>query len=393
MTPRSLGFALVVCFVLGLYGCGGGGGGGSSTSTPGSPTPTPSGSSSTITGYLVDGPAKGLTYTCSPSGLSGLTSATGSFTCHSGDTVAFSLSVGSSTITLGSVAVPSTSGVSVPVTMFANGLEVAEILQALNHGSSTNIDVSGLTVPPAVVTEINSYISGGGTLPSGQASDDQFLAYVQGQTTGATPAFATAVTGSAKTFQQNTVLPNLQTTVAAISKTNPPPPVFANSTTKLSGTIVVSGSGTIPAANGFSAINVSASGGGILNATVHGNIQNAGTYPVSFSSPGFELTINVGAYTYTDSLGNVTNYAASTTPSNVSPFGQNDTVTVAPAFSGNSLSLANAANAPAGCSGGAISGTDVGASNPLITMSTAVTCTEVGSSFTLTATAKLVGAW
>ncbi|MHB8667264.1 MAG: hypothetical protein ACYC7B_07070 [Burkholderiales bacterium] len=386
-------FGLLAIALLGLYGCGGGGYGGGSSSAPAYTAPsTTTSSASTITSYLVDGPAKGLSYACSPSGLSGLTSSTGSFTCQTGDTVAFSLNVGASTIAFGSVAVPGTSGVSVPVTMFANGLQVAEVLQALNHGSSTDIDVSGLTIPAAVVAEINSYISSGGTLPPGQSSDDQFLASIQSQTTGATTSFVTPVTGSGDTFRQNTVLPNLQTTVTAISATNPAPMLTSNSTTKLSGTILVSGSGTIPATGGCTSATWSASGGGILNATVNGNIQKAGVYPVSFSSPGFQETISVSSMTCTSGTVTTT-IPASTTTSSVPPFAANDTITVTAAFSGNALALASNSAPPAGCTGGAVTGTDVGASNPLITMSTAVTCAAQSASFTVSATAKLVGAW
>lgn len=395
-TPKKLCFALLTIVLLGAYGCGGGGGYGGGSSASMYPSPSPSAaSSSTITSFLVDGPTKGLTYACSPSGLSGVTSSTGSFTCQTGDTAAFSLNVSLGTITLGSVAVPSTSGVSVPVTMFANGLQIAEILQALNHGSGTNIDVSGLTIPAATVAEINSYISSGGTLPTGQSSDDQFLASVQGQTSGATPSFISPVTGTAKTFQQNMVLPNLQTTIAAISATNPAPPVSASgttSTTKLSGTVLVSGSGIVPGVAGCTDATWTAGGGGILNATVSGNIQTAGTYPVTFASPGFEVTTSLSSITCTS--GNVTTTVpASTTVSNVPPFGQSSTITVAPAFSGNSLSLADNSTPPAGCTGGSITGNDIGASNPLITLSTTLACTVQGSSLTATATAKLVGAW
>jgi hypothetical protein len=389
---KKLCFGLLAIVVLSLYGCGGGGYGSSSSASTYTAPSMSTASPSTITSYLVDGPTKGLSYACSPSGLSGVTSSIGSFTCQTGDTVAFSLNVGSSTITFGSVAVPSTSGVSVPVTMFANGLQVAEILQALNHGSSTDIDVSGLTVPAAVVAEINSYISSGGTLPSGQSSDDQFLASIQSQTTGATTPFVTPVTGSGSTFRQNTVLPNLQTTVTAISATNPAPTITANSTTKLSGTILVGGSGTIPATGGCTSATWSASGGGILNATVNGNIQNPGAYPVSFSSPGFEETISVSSLTCTSGT-ITTTIPGSTTTSIVPPFAANDTITVTPASSGNSLSLANSSAPPAGCTGGAITGSDVGLSNPLITMSTAITCAVQSASFTVSATAKLVGAW
>ena len=220
-----------------LIACGGGGGGGAADTGGGVGGGGGGGGGATsITGYFVDGPVKGISYACSPSGLSGVTSATGSFTCQTGDTVTLRLTVGTSTLTLGSVAVPSVSGASIPVTMLANGLQAAEILQALNHGSMNAMDVSAVSIPPAVAAQIDSYISSGGTLPSGQSSDDQFLAYIQSQST-AGAAFVNPVTGTAKTFQETIVLPHVQDTIVAISATNPTMRI-ANNTSKLSGTIL-----------------------------------------------------------------------------------------------------------------------------------------------------------
>jgi hypothetical protein len=368
-------------------GCGGGGGG-SSAAAPASPPAA----ATTITATFVDGPTKGLSYACAPSGLSGVTTSTGGFTCQAGDSVAFSLNAGPTPIVLGSVAVPATSGTSVPVTLLANGLQVAEILQALNHGTSTDIDVSGLSIPSSVAAEINAYLSSGGTLPAGQPSDDQFLAYVQAQAPASTP-FVSPVSGSGKTFQQNTVLPNLQTMIAGISATNPAP-VVTNDTTKLNGTIVVSGSGTIPAVAGCTAGTWTTSGGGILDATVQGNLQDAGTYAATFSSPGFLQTTTVSSITCTAG-GVTTTLQGQSIDSQVPPFGGSGTVTVTAAFGGTTLTIPNSNyTPPAGCSGGdVIAGSDVGLSNPLVTLSTAVSCSVSGATLTIDSTAKLVGAW
>ena len=358
--------------------CGGNGGDGGTSS------------GASITSYFVDAPTKGLSYACSPSGLSGLTSSTGSFTCQTGDTVSFSLGVGAATIHLGSVAVPGISGVSIPVTMLPNGLQIAAVLHALNHGSSANIDVSGLTIPAADAALITAYIASGGSLPAGQNSDDQFLAYLQSRTTAGAP-FANRVNGTGKSFQQDMVLPHLQNTIHAIGMTNPRMPRMGNMS-KLSGTMLVTGSGTVPAAAGCTSVAWQASGGGILNAMVSGDIQNAGTYPVTFSSPGFLTTISISPFSCTAG-GSTTTYPATTSTSTVPPFSGTDTVTVTPALGGNSLSLGQSSTPPSGCVGGNVSGTDVGLSNPLITLSTSVTCTVQGASATVSVTAKLVGAW
>lgn len=389
---RTLKFirgAAAAAFVTLIAACGGGGGGSttSSSSTTSSAAPT-----AAIASYLVDGPAKGLSYACNPSGLNGQTDAAGTFTCQSGDVVTFTLNAGNGTINLGKMSTPGTSGVSVPVTMLPNGLQVAEILQALNHGTITDIDVTGLTLPATVIAAINSYIASGGTLPSGQNSDDQFLAYIQGQTTGTT-SFVVHVTGTGKTFLENTVLPNLQTTIAAISATNPPP-VVTNNVTTLNGTILVSGSGTLPASSGCTAATWSASGGGILNAVINGNIQTPGIYAANFSSPGFIETISISSMTCT-SGSIVTTVPSQTTSTTVPPFAGNGNISVTSSFVGATLTMPNNNYVPpAGCTGGnVVAGTDVGLSNPLITLSTSVSCSVAGSAFTVGATAKLVGAF
>ena len=73
-----------------LTACGGGGGG-----------------STTSTGTFVNSPTKGITYSASPSGLSGVTDENGTYSYQAGDTVTFTLNLGASTVTLGSTASPS----------------------------------------------------------------------------------------------------------------------------------------------------------------------------------------------------------------------------------------------------------------------------------------------
>ena len=156
-----------------LFACGGGGG---SPETPAVPA--------TYSGQFIDAPTKGLSYTASPSGLSGTTDATGAFSFKAGDTVTFSVGVGAGgSIAVGSWQPPApAAGVNavVFVESLPNGLQVAQILQSLNHGSAAAMDVSGLSLPAADVTNLNAYIASGGTaLPAGVASDVALLGAVQ----------------------------------------------------------------------------------------------------------------------------------------------------------------------------------------------------------------------
>ena len=153
------------------------GGGGSSYSSAGTSTPA------TYSGVFLDAPTKGLSYAASPSGLSGTTDASGKFNFQAGDTVTFTLGVGAGPITVGSwqPVVPSGSANAlVFVQSLNNGLQVAQVLQSLNHGSSTAMDVSGLALTASDVTGINNFIASGGTaLPAGAASDMALLASAQ----------------------------------------------------------------------------------------------------------------------------------------------------------------------------------------------------------------------
>lgn len=381
---RAICFITAGILALSLAGCGGGGG---STSSVG-PTPSNPSTQTAVTSYLVDGPVLGVTYTCAPSGRSGTTDGAGTFACSSGDTATFTLGVGSGAIDLGSVTVPSSNGVSVPVTVLQHGLQVAEILQALNHGTTNNMDVSGLQVSASAVTAINAYIASDGVQLNGLASDDQFLTWIQQQTSGV--SFTTMVSGTGTTFRDQTVLPSLQATVIAISATNPIPPVV-NNTTKLSGTILVTGSGTIPAVGSVPSGSYSYSGGGILNATVSGDIQTPGTYAASWSTPGFFVTTTIKIPGYT--VGTTYFPPMTTTQTeNLPPISGNSPITVASAFSGNTLTVPGG-TPPSGCSMTDVTGQDIGLSNPLITLTQSISCNISGGTDNATVTIKMVGAW
>ena len=202
MNYRSLGtLAIGVWAAIALAACGGGNSGGtagngssgsntsssasSSSSSSSSSSNSGSSSSSSATAYsgqFIDAPAKGLTYTASPSGLTGTTDANGTFMFDAGDNVAFTLSVGSSnSLNFGSITppAPATGSATVFVLSLPNGLQVAQVLQSLNHGTASAMDVSGLTLPAADVTNLNDYIASGGTELPANTTDVQMLGQAQ----------------------------------------------------------------------------------------------------------------------------------------------------------------------------------------------------------------------
>lgn len=153
-----------------LAACGGGGGGGGITPT-------------TQTGVFVDAPVAGLCYSAAPSGTKGSTNAAGEYGYVAGDTVTFAIPAATgncagTTIALGAVAASAQTFVlSLP-----NGARAAEVLNALNHGSTTAMKVDGLTVPAATVSTLADYIINGA--PAGQ-TNVSLLAAAQAATTAA----------------------------------------------------------------------------------------------------------------------------------------------------------------------------------------------------------------
>jgi hypothetical protein len=144
-------FCLVYLFLL--TSCGNGGGGGSvATSIDTSPT---------LTGFFIDAPTKGLTYRATPSATSGTTDSEGKFNYKAGDSVSFSIPTNSGAISLGStiVSTPSGSNAVVSVLSLPNGTQAAQVLQTLNKGTVSNIDVSDIILSAAEVAKLNSYIA------------------------------------------------------------------------------------------------------------------------------------------------------------------------------------------------------------------------------------------
>jgi len=260
-----------VAFAAALAACGGG----NSSSTSGPPKPTGS------KGTFVDEPVVGLTYSATPSGLAGVTDATGTFTYKPGDTVTFSLGVGSSVpaVNIGSTKpLAATSGnAQVFVLSLQGGLQLAQVLQSLDHGKlAFTIDVSGLSLSSAAVASINAYTSAGGTqLPVGE-TDVQMLAAAQASNTAPNITFRNPGGASIAT--------TLNTVVSTITNLNTVAGVNLN--TVLSGATVFSQQIHVPNAGaltynlGFVHFNAS---GGTADAIVasQGPVVATGTWAIS----------------------------------------------------------------------------------------------------------------
>lgn len=129
------------------------GGGGATVATSVDTSPT-------LTGIFIDAPTKGLTFKATPSATAGTTDADGKFNFKAGDTVSFSITTSGGEIRLGStlVSIPSDSNAVVSVLSLPNGIQAAQILQTLNQGSATNIDVGNVNLSSADVSKLNSYM-------------------------------------------------------------------------------------------------------------------------------------------------------------------------------------------------------------------------------------------
>lgn len=144
-----------------LTACGGGSGSASTALAP------PSQNAATLTGSFIDGPVNGLLYKALPSGQSGTTDSKGTFSFQSGDAVTFSIPTPQGNITLGSYQPQPPAGggtTDVSVLGLVNGPFVAQTLQSLSHsGSSSDLDVSGLSLSATDVSNIQNYINYGAT--------------------------------------------------------------------------------------------------------------------------------------------------------------------------------------------------------------------------------------
>ncbi|SCC91263.1 hypothetical protein THIX_10304 [Thiomonas sp. X19] len=262
-------------FVSLLAACGGGGsgGGGALTSSTGG----------TATGYLIDAPVAGASYTTS-SGLSGVTANDGSFTYHTGDKIKFTvLGIG-----LGNaVAVPA-NGVVTPVTITGedssgatvttanapNATLMAQLLQTLGNISPTTSN--GALVMPTTNTALQQQLvalfnSGGLT------------AVVNGLQTALSNAGITGVTVVSSAAAISTMNAAIQATTSAAAS-----PQYANSTWTATGsgggaTLQFLANGTVEGLTGSQTVvygiwtvnsdrsltvNVAGGGGGTATATL-----------------------------------------------------------------------------------------------------------------------------
>ena len=215
--PVRAGLLAVAAAIL--VACGGGGGS----------SPTATATATSLSGVLTDGPVKGVCYLASPSGLKGTTSATGAYNFSAGDSVAFWIDTSgagcgataannSSTtgISLGTVS-PGTTATGTTEQTFilslSTGSQAAETLQALNHGTTSNMDVSGITLPAANVQDINTYIASSGDNTGTASNVVNLFTAAQG---AAKVASVTLVPNLpvTNTFQL-TVVNNLSTTISS----------------------------------------------------------------------------------------------------------------------------------------------------------------------------------
>jgi hypothetical protein len=210
------GRVLSIAFFLGLASCGGGSGSSSSGGTPGA-----------LGGQYIDAPTAGLGYTASPSGLTGVTDASGNFSFVAGDTVSFSVqsSDKSVTVPLGNVAPVAPNGTGsksiVSVLTLPNGNEIAQAIQSFAVGGT---DFRSVAISTAHATALKNYITSGGvttpptpptgTFVSSDVAVNNALQYVSQLTTQPVTDVSNLISGrtffSGSTFTDSggTVHPN-----------------------------------------------------------------------------------------------------------------------------------------------------------------------------------------
>ncbi len=200
-----------------LSGCGGEGSG--------------DGSAALLKSTFLDAPTTGLCYSANPSNKAGTTTGAGSYEYRLGDQVTFWIDGAGSgcanttansaaSVRLGSV-VPT--GINTFVLSFAEGPQIADTLTALNIGSGSIMNVSGLRLNATDVVNLNNYVSNGGALPpTANGSIDTFFSGVQANTVLASnssaPAFVTPVINQSTgpSVLGSTVASNLYSTAAGL---------------------------------------------------------------------------------------------------------------------------------------------------------------------------------
>jgi hypothetical protein len=181
MLNKTIAFCIISILVL-LTSCGGG-------VNPSSPL------GSTLKSIFNDAPTKGICYKSSPSGISGTTLSDGSFNFILGDTVTYWVqadgglctavvppATSSSAVLLGSVVPTNNDSRSIDQTFvlhLSSGKQAAEVLQALNHETSSIMDVGNVSILPSHVKALNDYINSGGATVPASTTIVQFFRDVQ----------------------------------------------------------------------------------------------------------------------------------------------------------------------------------------------------------------------
>jgi len=179
---------LFACLTLGA--CGGGGGGSTTPAT--TPATTP------LTGYVVDAPIQGLSYTCGT--LTGMTGADGSFQHDAGATCTFKIG----NVTLGSISTFPSDGVISPYELAgvsrtdalnANALAIAQFLQSLDDGSKPG----QLTIPASATAALSNVIPTSIVSGSTALGQSQLTTLVATASNNAKTLVSAAAAGSALT--------------------------------------------------------------------------------------------------------------------------------------------------------------------------------------------------
>ncbi|MEJ5992687.1 hypothetical protein WG902_22045 [Ramlibacter sp. PS3R-8] len=160
---------------------------------------------------------------------------------------------------------------------------------------------------------------------------------------------------------------------------------------RLAGSVVAKGRAdfTMP---GCSTLTSTVSGGAIVNASFIGSLQRAGRYNVRVSTGTFRITTKTSAMTC-----QVPGSPPITVPAPL------PTTVFMPARVGNVVVTSDGHRLtvvdtllgapPPGCTGGnRFTGTVIGLSNPMVTLTGTMTCNIAGATATVTHTVKLVGA-
>lgn len=302
-------FVRAACFVLlaacgsgGGYGGGGGGGGG--------------GGAAASTGTFIDALTAGVQYSASGAGYSALTGTTngnGQFSYYAGQTVTFSLAGGAGgSVALGSAmpVAPASGNAVVFVGGMNNALQVAQVLQSLNHAASAGaIDVSSLTLSATDVANLNAFISSGGTSFGSATSYTAMMQSAQASATAAMSGLMFVYPGGATPAQAAANLATASGALTPPSSINVPGLYFYQFVASTVGTGAASftDAGMVQEAAGSSANTGTSTGIDAAHALQSAKNVHTGTYSVSGNVLTETRTTNSGTQvttvtvTYADS--------------------------------------------------------------------------------------------